>query len=213
MNLSLDFENTGSRTLHSCIEKAMDDDSHIENMTFENEDLTEYDISCMEFEKVRFVKCDFKKCTFSRSRFYDAEFINCNISLSDFSKTFWKKVTIHESSAVGIKCVEGIIKEAKITKSILDYANFSNASLENCLFDDCKFTESYFAETKIKKLQLKKILFTGTDFFKTSLKGLDLSDCLIDGIKISADFFELRGAKINAQQAVDLITLFNIEVV
>jgi uncharacterized protein YjbI with pentapeptide repeats len=73
--------------------------------------------------------------------------------------------------------------------------------------------ESSFAESKIKKIKLIKLIFSGTDFFKTSLRGIDLSDCIIDGIKISADLFELKGAKISAEQAIELVRVFDIEVV
>ncbi len=209
----LNFDDVKKSTLCSCIERSMQDDSCIEDMIFENEDITETDISSIEFENVRFVKCDLKKCNFSRSRFYHADFINCNLSLSDFSKTFWKKVTIIESNVVGGKFVESLIKETNIRNSIFDYSNFFNASLDNCLFNESKFAESSFTESKLKKVHLKKVVFTGADFFKTSLRGIDLSDCIIDGIKISADLFELKGAKINPEQAMELIRVFDIEIV
>jgi uncharacterized protein YjbI with pentapeptide repeats len=209
----LDFEENERSILKNCIEKAMEDDYCIGNMTFENEKLMGFDISNIEFENVQFIKCDFKKCNFSRSRFYDVDFVNCNISLSDFSKTFLKKIRMLESNAVGGNFIESLIKEVEITNSILDYSNFSNSSFDNCVFDNCKFNESYFAESKIKKLKLTKVTFTGADFFKTSLKGIDLSDCIIDGIKISANFSELKGSKINSQQAIELVRVFDIEIV
>jgi uncharacterized protein YjbI with pentapeptide repeats len=209
----LDFENARKITLIDYIKTAMEDDSSIENMIFENEELDEADFSSIEFEKVKFINCSFKKCNFSRSRFYHTEFINCNLSLSDFSKTFWKKVMISESNVVGGRFLESLMKETKIIKSILDYANFYHAVIDNCIIENCKCIESSFAETKLKKLTLKEIIFTGTDFFKTSLRGIDLSHCIIDGIKISADLFELKGATLSAEQAIELIRVFDIEVV
>ncbi|ULQ59547.1 pentapeptide repeat-containing protein [Brucepastera parasyntrophica] len=208
-----DFETSNGSMLKTYIEKAIENDYCINNIAFENEELSEVDASGIEFENVQFIKCDLKKCDFSRSRFYDVDFENCNISLSNFSKTFWKKVKIAESNAAGAQFIDSLIKETKITNSIFDYSNFANSAFTNCVFDNCKFNESYFSESKIKKLQLKKVTFIGTDFFKTSLRGIDLSDCIIDGIKISADFFELKGSKINSQQALELVKVFDIEIV
>ena len=53
--------------------------------------------------------------------------------------------------------------------------------------------------------------FQGADFFRTPLKGLDLSDCQIQGITVSESLPELRGLKINPGQAVDLVPLMGVQ--
>lgn len=199
--------------LEKIIEKTMLEDNCIANMVFENEKISEFDMSGIEFKKVQFIKCELNRCDFSRSVFRDVEFLSCYISLSDFSKTFWKNVKIVESNAVGGKFIESCLKETTIKNSSLDYSNFTNSTLSNCDFENSKFKESYFSEVKIKKLKLKEIIFSGTDFFKTSLNGIDLSDCQIDGIKVSVGFPELKGSKINSIQAVELVRVFDIDVV
>ncbi len=47
--------------------------------------------------------------------------------------------------------------------------------------------------------------FQEVDFFRTPLKGVDFSDCALEGITVSESLGELRGMKINPAQAVDLI--------
>ena len=54
--------------------------------------------------------------------------------------------------------------------------------------------------------------FTGVDFFRTSLKGCDLSSCTLDRIALSETCAELKGAKIDASQAPVVARILGIEV-
>ena len=69
------------------------------------------------------------------------------------------------------------------------------------------------SEVKYKGIKLNQVNFTHVDFFKTPLKGVDLSDCTIDGILVSDTYAELRGAKINMFQAAELARLLGVQIV
>ncbi|WP_257790929.1 hypothetical protein [Candidatus Formimonas warabiya] len=43
--------------------------------------------------------------------------------------------------------------------------------------------------------------------------GIDLSDCTIDGIMVSDTHIELRGAKVNTVQAVEIAQILGVRVV
>ena len=66
-------------------------------------------------------------------------------------------------------------------------------------------------KAKLKKMKLKEVDFSRADFFKTPLKGLDFSACIIDGIQLSEHLNELRGMKIGAEQALALVRLLGVE--
>ena len=51
---------------------------------------------------------------------------------------------------------------------------------------------------------------TQIQIFQTSLNGIDLSKCKIDGIAISID--DIKGATINQVQALDLIYLLGVKI-
>lgn len=51
-----------------------------------------------------------------------------------------------------------------------------------------------------------------TELFRTSLKGIDLSNCDISGIIISDLFSELRGAEVSYEQAAELARLLGIKI-
>ncbi len=69
------------------------------------------------------------------------------------------------------------------------------------------------SELKFKGIKLNRINLTHVDFYKTPLKGIDLSDCAIEGIMLSDTYAELRGAKINMFQAAEIARLFGVQVV
>lgn len=50
-------------------------------------------------------------------------------------------------------------------------------------------------------------------FFKTLLKGMDLSDCTIDNIMVSDQYTELAGVKVNLFQAAELAKLMGVKIV
>jgi Uncharacterized low-complexity proteins len=78
---------------------------------------------------------------------------------------------------------------------------------------DCNFTEAFLSEIRLKKPRLKAVNFTGADFFKALLKDIDLTDCIIDGITVSDTCKELRGAIVNAEQAIELARILGIKIV
>ena len=54
------------------------------------------------------------------------------------------------------------------------------------------------------------ITINQVQFFKTSLKGIDLSDSNIDGIAVSIE--NIKGAIINQFQAIDLLYLIGVKI-
>lgn len=65
----------------------------------------------------------------------------------------------------------------------------------------------------MKKPVFHNVNFTSTDFFKTRLKGIDLSDCVISNIMLSDTYMELAGAKVNIYQAAELARLLKVQIV
>lgn len=72
------------------------------------------------------------------------------------------------------------------------------------------FTEAFFARCTLKNLVLTNSKFVLTEFFQTSLKGIDFSESIIDGISVSDTKKELEGAIVNTLQAAQLAKLLGI---
>ena len=208
-------ENRGRGT--SMLEKMISDarklDDYIQNMHFENEVITDADFSKVEFESVQFVKCQFIKCSFSKDSFYNVVFKNCILSNCIFTESYWRKSKILECKSDGSNFSQSCFKQVTILDSSLCYANCANTAWKESTISNCKFKESFLSEVKFQKLELNAVDFQRGDFFKTSLRGIDLSDCIIDEIMVSETFNELKGVKINAAQAVGIAQRLGMKIV
>lgn len=83
------------------------------------------------------------------------------------------------------------------------------ASIENILFQDTNLRNSYLQETKIKNIYFENVDLCRTQFYKTSLKDIDLSSCKIEEIAISIE--DIKGAIIDQFQAIDLLYLIGVK--
>ncbi len=64
----------------------------------------------------------------------------------------------------------------------------------------------------MKKVKFSEVNFNKVDFFHTRLKGIDFSDCSIQLISVSDQYFELKGMKIDLFQAVEIAKILGIEI-
>lgn len=180
---------------------------------FKNIMITDDIFSKLDFENTSFYKCKFMNCQFENTYFYKCQFINCDISNCFFTKTFFKECYIEECKAIGTEFPEAIIRNCHIKNSIFRYANLGLSKIDDTKIEASDFTEASMNEIVFKKIKLDTVILINVDFFKTKLKSIDLSSCDIEGILISDTFNELKGAKINAEQAANLISLLGIQVI
>jgi len=54
------------------------------------------------------------------------------------------------------------------------------------------------------------LIWHGAQFFKTSLKGIDLSTCKIERVAVSIE--DIKGAIIDQFQAIDLLYLLGVKI-
>ena len=93
----------------------------------------------------------------------------------------------------------------------MGYANISMSNLREIFFNNTSIRSGSLQENKVKNINFKEADLTGTQFFKTSLNGIDLSNSNIDQIAVSLE--DIKGAKINQMQAIDLMYLLGVKVV
>lgn len=105
------------------------------------------------------------------------------------------------------------MKESKLKTSSFQYVNWVNSVWEHSLVEQSNLRESFMSEVKLKKTSFEGVDFTQVDFFKTILKGVDLSNCIIDAIMVSDTFQELKGAKVSMEQTVAIAQLLGLKVI
>lgn len=190
-----------------------DNDEVIRGQVFSGEVLAELDLSGIEFEEVTFDHCRFINCDFSYGNLFRTQFLSCDFSNCRFAKSYWNQSGISESKGDGAAFTESTFKCCEFRDSVFHYANLPQTQWEDIKMTGCSFGHASFQAAKFKRIEMRDVVLSGAEFFRSSLKGVDLSQCAIDGIWVSESMKELRGVKINPGQAVDLISLLGIEMI
>ena len=169
-------------------------------------------------EDVEIKGCIFQNCRILGGRLtrisaWDISFRSCDFSNCRFAKSYWNQSGISESKGDGAAFTESTFKRCEFRDSVFHYANLPQTQWEDIKMTGCSFGHASFQAAKFKRIEMRDVVLSGAEFFRSSLKGVDLSQCAIDGIRVSESMKELRGVKINPGQAVDLIPLLGIEMI
>lgn len=200
-------------TLTERIVEAVEQEERLENLVFQGEELEGLYAEKVEFSRVRFENCRFSHCDFSGVALWDVEFHNCDLSNCDLERSYWKRCLLKCCKAQGTDWKDASFHESVLEDSKLDYANFSRCLMDQVTMRQCSCVSTSISEVKWKKVMLQENRFISTDFFKTSLNGMDLSTCELSQLMLSDDLRELRGAKIDAFQAAEFVRLLGMVIV
>ena len=192
---------------------ARETDECIRQGIFWGETLQNLDFCNLEWSQVSFEKCRFESCIFSGASFYSVLFQSCSFSNCRVSNTYWQDSQLCSSKADGIDFRKSRWKHCIICQTLLRYTNFSESVWNGISLRDCNICDAALSAMRIMKAELHQVNFTGSDFFRTQLKGVDLSDCVIEGISVSESLQELKGATIDVTQASVLAGLLGVHVV
>jgi len=201
-----------SQDLYSLIKEAWQEDGDIRFRLIKGANLSEEDFSRLSFEHVVFENCHLTDCNFCKASFTDVVFRSCDLSNSDFTDGYFNRCEFNNTKGVGVKLVDGSLTNMAIVDCNFRYAEFGGASIDRLLVDKSDLSESLFNECSFKQVEFKESSFNRTSFFKTMLKGIDFTQCEINGITVSDSFWELKGAMVNEFQAVELSKLLGIVV-
>lgn len=193
--------------------QAIAEDESVQTATFTGETVMECDFSGLELVDVRFERCRFINCDFSFGDFYRTEWNACDFSNCRFLNSHWLDCGIRDSKGNGSVFTGSVWKRCNVRSTSLDYCNFTGSAWEEVSLAQTRIGKAFLNSMKIKKPRFKQTVFSGTEFFKTKLTGTDLSDCMIDGIRVSVSMEEVRGIQINPGQAVDLMPLLGIKLI
>ena len=88
------------------------------------------------------------------------------------------------------------------------YAQISDGKLHTCEFKASNFAEADFRNADLEGTIFTQAILTRADFSHSKLSGVDLGGADIDGIIVGPE--EVRGAIVNAPQAMDLARLLGL---
>lgn len=180
---------------------------------FSGEELDGADLTELDFESTVFRNCRFSTCDFSHASFKNVTWESCDFSNCRILDSYWAHCTVKLSKGDGAEFRSSAFKGTTFLQSSFSYAGFESCVWEHDTIRTCIMRDCILSGSKIKKSTWEDVDLTRAEFFRTPLAGIDLSLCTIEGIVLSDDLGEIRGAKVSALQALDLVERFGVHVV
>lgn len=195
---------------YTYVYRSREEEYDIERVKFCGEHIEEEDFGDLNFDTVVFENCTLIGCRLKKADFKHILFKNCQLPGCSFAGSWFNHISFDNCQLVGTDFSQCSINNACFTDCTMAMANFTETKLEQCSITTCDLTDSFFANCRFKKLKLDRNQCVGTEFFKTKLKDIDFTTCILEGIKVSTENGELKGAKVNLFQAAELAKMLGI---
>ena len=103
-----------------------------------------------------------------------------------------------------------VFDQVVFTHVTAPYLEISHLRNKGCLLKDTQLPHSYWINCQMAKTTFTNCLLSSSEFSQTSLAGVDLSTDTIDQLRMNPN--DIKGAIIDASQAIDLIGLLEVTV-
>ena len=190
------------------------DDLYLEGVTAHSQTLDPTcDLQFFEIHGSHFEHCSFCGANLGKASFYDCTFLGCDFSNVRMDNAFFARSRLEGCKLEGAQLTGAIFRSTRLVGCHCRYANMGEAKFEGAVLEECDLREAFLNEVRFaKRSRLNGCSLVRADFFRTPLKGMDLSTCDIAGIAVSDTRQELHGAIICAEQAVDVVGMLGLRV-
>jgi uncharacterized protein YjbI with pentapeptide repeats len=130
----------------------------------------------------------------------DVLFDGCDFSNADFSDTMLLRVEFKNCRMTGVNFSGAVLKDIKLEDCSAKYANFHFSRFERVVFSSCNCSDADFGEAAFNMVKFEQSILVQAQMSGTSLSGIDLTSCEIDGLGARPQ--DLRGVVLTSNQAV-----------
>ena len=189
-----------------------EEDAAVSSVLIQKADLEKCDFSFLDLRGSRFLHCRMNGSLFRKASFVDVEFRDCDLSLCRFDDAYFERCRFVSCKGMNLGITDSRIRNTTFALSKLPYSQWDQSKLTDVDLDGIDLESASMANMRLIRFTVSNSRFIRTNFFKTMLNGVDFSRCELLAPIVSSPPEELRGAKIGAHQAIDLVTLFGVQV-
>ena len=102
------------------------------------------------------------------------------------------------------------VRGSSFSDCFMQYSSFSQAVVQKTVFSGCNLVEADFSDLKCRDLSLVSCRLERAAFMRTRLRDIDLSSSDLSSLFISDNLAELRGARLDLDQWIQLAGLLQI---
>ncbi len=188
-----------------------DDTIEHEGKLFEKIQFQDEVVSGRTFNECTFKNCHLNGLNFVGCHFIDCVFEDCDLSLLKVKGSFFTRLQIIRSKAIGIHWFDtGKPFTIQFLDSNISYSSFFGKPLKKTKFKNCVAKEVDFSECILTEAD-----FSGTDLEGARFSNTDLSLANFKEARnyfIDVNFNKVKKAKFSLPEALRLLDSFDIEV-
>ena len=174
------------------------------------------DLSFRDFTGVVFRDCTFSSCRLEGMAIRGGGIMSSRIIDSDLARIECQDARLADVSLVscrlpGASFARSSIKRMEIISSSGLYASFSSSHASCLCIRECMLEDSSFEDMKCTSCSIEHTSLRRSQFRGTWLRDIRLCGSDIEGIALSPDLHELRGAVLDTAQALSVARLLGIE--
>ncbi len=180
-------------------------DLHVRHLTAEQPNWDH-----MGFSRVWFDDCRFTGVSISQASFYHVRFEGGDLSGGDIRRSHFRQCEFRKAKGVGLIVSDSFFRRVRFSDWNGRYMQWATCELEQVDWINADCREALFSDCPLKTVRFDHTALQQTQFFKTYLKGIDLTSCDIDGLSVSERMTELQGAVVDLYQAAELARMLGI---
>lgn len=164
------------------------------------------------FQDVEFRGCAFDHLDLSNCTFRDVSFRGCRLDACDMGRCWLDHCDFVACAAPGLGMAKSRVTDASLEDCQLSYLDLGEATLARVRLSSCSLREAGLHHVRLSRVELEGCDLSRASVFHTPLAGMDLSTCRLDGIALTSDLRDLRGAILSSSQAEVVLGLLGIQV-
>lgn len=189
-------------------------DPYLEGGSYEGQSVdADLDLSFFELHGVELTRCSLAGASMQKASLYNCTLVGCDLSNANLDGAYLSHSRLVDCKLEGTRLTKAFMRSCTFARCQCRYFNLGESKLENVVLRRCDLREAFLSDVHLRKgLGLEECDLTGADFFRTRLRGIDLSTCEIAGLTLGEDRSELKGAIISAEQAQDVAVMLGLRI-
>jgi len=200
---------TASARLADQLQTALAEGDSIEGLSFEGDYLEDVEGVVLDFNRCLFRHVTFCPCNIERIHLTDCRFEMCDLSGFQLREGTMRRVCLEDCRCAGSVFSHMSLRDARFLRCQLSYACFVDSKLQDVSFEECQMNHTLLHGCTQKALSLVGCDMVQSEIIETSMGGVDLSSCSIDGLRTSIKWLE--GAAISLAQSPVVLGLCGIQ--
>jgi len=190
-------------------------DALIDQMTYTELLIAEYELGDQVAEFVTFEKTSFKQMTMPRAdlralRLADVRFEACDLADSSWERLSASRVELLGCRLIGLQATDGHVEDMLIKGCNAVHAQFWSTVFKRVRFENCNLSQTNFQSADLAGVIFDRCDLRGAKMADAKLIGADLRSSNIDGAR--AGIKELQGAIVSIEQAVSIARVLGVDV-